>query len=447
MKLSQNMLVLWIGSIAALAVIGLLFLASASATLAGMAGGSGSGPCVTTTPGSDSTGAVPATPTTRPLTTGATPLSSPSASASPSVTAGQGNCFPPSGYGAAVVQWAKAMADHLYVNPACGGHISYPNCYYTWYDSSFPQAVVQYGEQVCPGCAAWANGTYQCVSFVRGAYSQVYPMTLTANAFDLWATYQGQPGWTEIPSAAAPASARGLPEPGDVMVFRDTGVGHAAIVMSVHLPSGSTNGAITFANANSVSPYTTMPLLPDLTVDTSSWPGYSVWGYLRPQAHASQALVRISQLDPGQYNSTAEYTTWAYSACSAAAMTEVLNAYGRHYRIHDILVVEAARGDITPQLGLVSPGGIADTVSQFGFQTPSWGNALSLDQVMATANAGTPVIVGFPPDRYAGGHILVVTGGTTDTVEVADSSAHHYTTLSRAQFVQWWGGFSAIVIP
>ena len=128
-------------------------------------------------------------------------------------------------------------------------------------------------------------------------------------------------------------------------------------------------------------------------------------------------------------------------------MTEVLNAYGRHYRIHDILIVEAARGDITPQLGLVSPGGIADTVSQFGFHTPSWGNALSLDQVMATANAGTPVIVGFPPDRYAGGHILVVTGGTTDTVEVADSSAHHYTTLSRAQFLQWWGGFSAIVIP
>jgi CHAP domain len=272
-------------------------------------------------------------------------------------------------------------------------------------------------------------------------------MTLSANAFDLWATYSGQPGWTEVPSAEGPPSARGMPEPGDVMVFKDASVGHVAIVTAVSPPTGGANGWIQFANANSVSPYTTMPLLPDLTVDTSSWPSYTVWGYIRPHTNASQALVRNPQLDPGQYDSTAEYDTWAYSACSAAAMTEVLNAYSRRYRIHDILVVEAARGDITPQLGLVGPGGIADTVAQFGFQTPSWGNTLSLDQVIASANAGTPVIVGFPPDRYAGGHILVVTGGTADTVSVADSSAHNYTSLSRGQFLKWWGGFSAIVIP
>ena len=66
------------------------------------------------------------------------------------------------------------------------------------------------------------------------------------------------------------------------MIFKDTGVGHAAIVMSVLLPSGTTGGVITFSNANSLSPYTTMPLLPDLSVDASSWPGYTVWGYLRP---------------------------------------------------------------------------------------------------------------------------------------------------------------------
>jgi len=127
-------------------------------------------------------------------------------------------------------------------------------------------------------------------------------------------------------------------------------------------------------------------------------------------------------------------------------MTEVLNAYGGHYRIHDILVVEAQRGDITPTLGLVGPGGIADTVAQFGFRT-AWGFSLSLDQVIAVANQGTPVIVGFPPDRYAGGHLLVVTGGTATAVSVADSSGHDYTKLSRGQFLQWWGGFSAIVTP
>src|SRR5207245_2292045 len=166
---------------------------------------------------------------------------------------------PASAIGAQVVAWARAMADALYVNPACGGRISSPVCYDTWYKAPgsdyppgapiFPQAVIQYGQQVCPGCSAWANGTYQCVSFVRGAYSQVSPMTLSANAFDLWAHYARQPGWMEIPAAAAPAGQRGIPLPGDVMVFKDASIGHVAIVMSVALPTATTKGAITFSNA------------------------------------------------------------------------------------------------------------------------------------------------------------------------------------------------------
>jgi len=62
------------------------------------------------------------------------------------------------------------------------------------------------------------------------------------------------------------------------------------------MPSMTTLGAITFSNANSVSPYTTMPLLPDLTVDTAMWPGYSVWGYIRPSPwgslHADVTTIR-----------------------------------------------------------------------------------------------------------------------------------------------------------
>lgn len=397
----------------------------------GTGNGSGAGSCG---PGQN---AAQVTPTAKAATTVvATPTPTPA-------------CLSPGAIGAAVVQLAAQMADALTVNPACGGTISFPNCYYTWYTSAFPPSVIAYGEQVCPGCLSWSNGDYQCVSFVRGAYSQVYPMTLTANAFDLWATYQGQQGWSEIPSAAAPPGQRGMPLPGDVMVFKDTSVGHAAIVMQVVPPTATNNGSIEFANANSVSPYTTMPLLPDLTVDTSSWPSYTVWGYLRPHVEnvASHALVRISQLDPAQYASSQEYQTWAYSACSAAALTEVFNAYGRHDRIHDILTVEAARGDITPQLGLVSSSGIADTATQFGFRT-SWATSgQTLDQLIATATSGLPVIVGFPPDRYAGGHILVVIGGNPTSVLVADSSAHNYHVLSRSQFLQWWGGFYAVVTP
>ena len=193
---------------------------------------------------------------------------------------GAAGCLPPSGIEASVVQLALHMATHLYVNPLCHGTISYPYCYYTWYDSGFPPEVVAYAEQVCPGCAAWANGTYQCVSFVRGAYSQAYPMDQAANAFDLWSVYQGKRGWTEIPSAAAPPGQRGLPYPGDVIVWADASVGHVAIATSVLPPHDGQNGQITFANANSVTPLDSMILHPDLSVST--WSGYTVWGYIRP---------------------------------------------------------------------------------------------------------------------------------------------------------------------
>ena len=266
------------GGVVVLMLLGFVTLTGLSASLAwSQSGGYGSGPgiCLSTT------------------ATAATGSPTPGSSAATATPTGTlPGCVPASKVGAQVVALAKAMADALYVNPACGGHISYPDCYYTWYKApgstyppalpTFPQAVIDYGEQVCPGCSAWTNGNYQCVSFVRGAYSQFYPMTLTANAFDLWATYAGQPGWQETPSSAAPRGQRGLPMPGDVMIFQDTSIGHAAIVMSVLRPTSTIDRANNISKSNSVSPYTTMPLLPDLTVDTSGWPGYTVWGYIRP---------------------------------------------------------------------------------------------------------------------------------------------------------------------
>jgi len=357
--------------------------------------------------------------------------------------AGTGGCL---GNSSVVAQAALAMAPHLYGTPDA------------WYDSRMPQPVLQFWERVCPpgsGCwIDWQEGNLQCVLFVTGAYALAgSPLPAAGNAIDFWSLYQNRPGWIEIPSATAPLEQRGLPLPGDIMVWSDPPplVGHVAIVVGVNPPVGGKNGSVTFAEANGPGALVTEPLLPDLTVVTWSNPvPYTVLGYIRSLTtsggNVARRLVRLSQLDPGQYGSATEYATWAYSACSAAAMTEVLNAYGGHYRIHDILTVEAQRGDITPALGLVRDSGIADTVAQFGFQT-SWGYSLTLDEIIAMANQGTPVIVGFPPDRYAGGHLLVVTGGIATAVSVADSSGYDYTTLSRGQFLQWWGGFSAIVTP
>lgn len=373
------------------------------------------------------------------------PVSTPGATSTDAST-----CYPGNPYGAQVVAWARQMADALYVNPACGARRG-GACNDTYYTSAFPQAVVQYGQAWCQphgDCSDWASGSYQCVSFVRGAYSQVYPMRLSNDAFGLWQTYQHVAGWQEIPAAATShLSLRGLPEPGDVMVFKDTSVGHVAIVLAVQPPTNGHAGSITFANANSSSAYDRMPILPDLTIDTREWGStYIVWGYLRPLVNASARLVRISQLDPAQYASASEDATWSYSACSTAAMTEVLDAYGLHLRIHDVLQVESGLGAITPQLGLTAEGGIATTVARFGFQT-TWGDHYTLPQVITHANAGTPVIVSWPPSRYAGGHIVVVTGGNSQQVFLADSSLWNRTRLSHAQFLQWWTGFAAIVTP
>ena len=164
------------------------------------------------------------------------------------------------------------------------------------------------------------------------------------------------------------------------------------------------------------------------------------------QIDASRQLVRISQLDPAQYSTPAEFSTWAYSACSAAAMTEVFNAYGRHYRVTDVLKIEAQIGEITPQLGLVRPEGIQNTAAQFGFKT-TWGNNWTLDQVISTANRGEPIIVSFPPDRYDGGHILDVIGGNSATVYLADTSLWNRRSLPRSQFLSWWEGYAAVVTP
>jgi hypothetical protein len=161
---------------------------------------------------------------------------------------------------------------------------------------------------------------------------------------------------------------------------------------------------------------------------------------------ASKALVRINQMATDQYSSTAEYNTWADAACSTATMTEVMNAYGHNYRVTDVLKVEAGLNQITPQLGLLSSNGIDVTVAKFGFQTAHLSNA-TLDQVIQIANQGRPVIISFPPDRVAGGHILIVRGGNGSQVYLADSSLLDQTVMTRAAFSSLWEGFAVVVTP
>ncbi len=101
---------------------------------------------------------------------------------------------------------------------------------------------------------------------------------------------------------------------------------------------------------------------------------------------------------------------------------------------------------ITPDLGLLEPTGIDRTVAQFGFQT-DWLSNSSLDTVIKVANQGHPVIVGFPPALWSGGHLLVVRGGNSQDVYLADSSRLNMQVMARATFMQYWAGFAVVVSP
>jgi hypothetical protein len=164
-------------------------------------------------------------------------------------------------------------------------------------------------------------------------------------------------------------------------------------------------------------------------------------------SNASQVITRIAQLDRSQYDSADEYDTWAYSACSVASMTEVINAYGHQYRLTDILKVEVSLGAISPELGLLEAKGIDRTMDHFGFRMVPLAKP-SLDGVIAVANQGHPVFISFASsDYWPGGHILVVRGGTAQDVYLVDSSRLALATVSRDRFLSWWRGFAALAVP
>ncbi len=197
------------------------------------------------------------------------------------------------------------------------------------------------------------------------------------------------------------------------------------------------NQVLLLANALAAAPVQAVPVA-QMTPGVSSG------------ANASRALVRINQAAVNQYASQAEHDTWWPSTCSTASMTEVMNSYGHHFKITNVLQVESRIGAIAADSGLLDPSGIDLTAGRLGFETHTL-NSPSLDQVIDIANAGEPVIVNFPPATWSGGHLLVVRGGTDTTVDLADSSTLNHGAglqeVSRAYFLTYWRGFAKVLTP
>lgn len=257
-----------LGGVCALAVALAVLLAVALAPFTSVLGGYfGSGPLPTS-----------CTPAVSAAATSATSVSSAysvsnaaGVTGHTSTTAAKPPCPTGGARAAAIVAAALAMATHLHGNPD------------VWYDAGFPGAALAYWAHTCPGCVEWADGNLQCVMFVLAAYGLAgLPPPAAGNAVAFWSLYAHRAGWVEIPAGAAAPGARGLPAPGDMMVWYnslDPSVGHIAIVVQVVPPRDGSAGAVTFAEANGPGPLVTEPLRPDLSVQT--WRHYVVLGYIR----------------------------------------------------------------------------------------------------------------------------------------------------------------------
>jgi hypothetical protein len=162
---------------------------------------------------------------------------------------------------------------------------------------------------------------------------------------------------------------------------------------------------------------------------------------------AAGSVKRISQLDPSQYDAPPfDEQTWWDSACSAAAMTMVIDAYDHSYRIVDILREEVRLHEITVSDGLLHSSGIDRTVARFGFSA-TWLHPGTLDQVIATANSGKPVIANLRGPDFPTGHFQVVKGGTSTQVYVADPSRLNMRVWTRQAFSSYYTGLAVVVEP
>jgi hypothetical protein len=162
---------------------------------------------------------------------------------------------------------------------------------------------------------------------------------------------------------------------------------------------------------------------------------------------ASARLIRVDSASSKQYNNSYQVNVWSYSSCSGIAMEMVMNAYGRHFIAADVLQEELNLGVWDVDQGLLREQGIAQTASYFGFNA-DLSHTRTLQDVVALANKGTPVIVGVRDSYYfPSGHIFVVRGGDSQYVYIADSSPANFQRMTISTFSNMWQGFSAVLTP
>ncbi|HEX9038407.1 MAG TPA: C39 family peptidase [Ktedonobacterales bacterium] len=171
-------------------------------------------------------------------------------------------------------------------------------------------------------------------------------------------------------------------------------------------------------------------------------PGASITSQVQPETQLKR---------PDLYDNYAQFQLWGGAACSAAAMSEVLTAYGvRGATIgHEI---DEFGSYISPNWGLLNHHAFAVIAAKHRLRADE-SNAWTYNQIVyASERLGIPVIVNVRISYgyysfFSGGHFLVVVGGDSQGLAIVDSSEYYIHYLPRDVFYQMFTGYTAAIVP
>lgn len=172
-------------------------------------------------------------------------------------------------------------------------------------------------------------------------------------------------------------------------------------------------------------------------------------GALRAVASSVTPITQLIRCD--EYDSPAECQEYGNAACSAAALTEILTAWGEPNITIGRMIRELGP-DISPNGGLLTHEGFQRAAAQHGYRA-DLSNSLTYNQMLYIANTlGIPLIVDVRVAYgyyhfLAGGHFLVLTGGDQSGVRIADSSEYYIHWLPRDVFYSMFTGGTALLVP
>lgn len=172
---------------------------------------------------------------------------------------------------------------------------------------------------------------------------------------------------------------------------------------------------------------------------------------MQGKAYALSQIARLSQNDPNNYTSTAEYRQWVAAACGAASFAELMNSVDPEHKMNVGQAVQALTqsGLLNTEKGLTVGSdfsAVANAMNRY-YQTNHPGsqdapfdavNLRSSQEVADHFKNGGGAIMFTGPSTSVWGvtHIYVATGVTDDGkgINIIDSSGANRTTLSWAEW-------------